>query len=158
MGYIREVVVNAPVEIVFRAWTSQAEAERWLAPSANVTFAEGGAYEFFWCADPDLDSTRGCRLVAIEPERRLVFEWQGNRNFIDLFRPPNERTLVEARFLPAPEPDRTTVVVEQRETRNLEGWVAYDEWMADAWEEALQGLKRYCENADAAPYWQQRQR
>src|SRR5262245_55053790 len=154
MGYIREIEVGAPIETVWRAWTSQAETERWLAPSANVTFVEGGAYEFFWSADPDTDSTRGCRVIAIEPEQRLVFEWQGNRNFIDLFRPPHERTLVEARFSWGDEPSHTTVVVEQRETRSLEGWVAYDEWMADAWEEALLGLKRYCESQDAAPYWQ----
>jgi len=152
MGYEKETVVNAPIAKVWAAWTSTEEAERWLAPRANVVFAVGKPYEFFWDDDPALDSTLGCNLLEVDPESRLVFEWQGKTDFLPMFEPERGgRTTVAVEFSQVEDGVRVRVV--QEEIRDLEDWAAYDAWMAAAWEMALGGLKAYCEEGGAKPYW-----
>jgi uncharacterized protein YndB with AHSA1/START domain len=154
MGYIREVEISAPVDRVWNAWTSSEEAQKWLAPRANVFFEKGGEYEFFWNEDPEIDSTLGCKLLAINPGERLAFEWQGKKEFLHMFKPPEgSRTIIEVRFISID--GETQVIVNQEETRNLPQWEAYDSWMASAWELALASLKSYCEGKSVKPYWQE---
>jgi uncharacterized protein YndB with AHSA1/START domain len=47
MGYIREIIISAPVERVFRAWATGPELPPWLAPRANVRLEVGGPFELF---------------------------------------------------------------------------------------------------------------
>jgi hypothetical protein len=80
---------------------------------------------------------------AVEEGHSLAFEWKGKSDFDALFAAPHGPTMMQARFESVPE--GTRLVVEQPETRPLHGWASYDEWMADAWEEALQVPKARCE-------------
>ncbi len=153
MSYQLEVEIFSPVATVWGSWTTTDQTERWLAPRANVVFEVGGAYELFWDDDPKRDSTLGCKLLEIEPESRLVFQWQGKSEFLHMFQPPKGApTTIEVRFAAVGEVTRVTL--SQRETRDLPLWEDYDHWMAMAWEVALNGLKSLCEQGDAKPYWQ----
>ena len=143
MSFEVSIRVVAPLQQVWGAWISAESAQGWLAPRANISFEEGGAYELFWDEDPEKDSTLGCRLLKIEPLTRLVFEWQGKTEFLPLFEPPNERTEVEVLFEGSD--DGVTVVLKEKESRDLEGWDEYQAWMAHAWEYAFAQLKRHCE-------------
>ena len=150
MGYIREITIDAPVAAVWRALSSPEELERWLAPKVEVELREGGAFEASWGERGD---TKGCRIVALEPQKRLRFQWRGKHEFDDLFAPPHGPTEVEVRLF-----DRdgaTHVALEQPETRHGRDWAAYDEWMAEAWEEKLQALRRECEGGDDSPYFRE---
>lgn len=118
MSYTKSARINAPIEDVWKAWASSASTSKWLTPKANVDFRPGGAFEFFWGDDPAKDSTFGCVLLQIEPEKLLRFEQQDNG---------------------------TLVTAEQAETRNHDDWAAYEDWMSKAWEMALVSLKEYCE-------------
>jgi uncharacterized protein YndB with AHSA1/START domain len=150
MGYIREITIDAPVDAVWRAFSSPGELERWLAPKVEVEFREGGAFEASWGERGD---TKGCRIVAIEPAKRLRFQWRGKHEFDDLFAPPHGPTEIEVRLV---ERDGAThVALEQPETRHGRDWAAYDEWMAEAWEEKLQALRRKCEGSDDSPYFRE---
>ena len=152
MAYEKHTVVAAPIESVWGAWTSTEEAQRWLAPKANIVFAVGEPYELFWDDDPAVDSTLGCKLLEVEPERRLVFEWQGKTDFLPMFEPNRGgKTPVAVELTQTEGGVRVRVV--QEETRDLEDWAAYDAWMAMAWEMALSGLKAHCEEGEATPYW-----
>jgi uncharacterized protein YndB with AHSA1/START domain len=153
MGYIREIEIAVPPSRAFRAWASEAEVIHWLAPRARVALAPGGPYELFWAESPETDSTQGCRVIAVEPDARIELEWRGRSDFDPLFAAPHGPTRVEVRFAPGGQAGSSRVVVEQRETRALPGWSAYDEWMADAWEEALVNLRGYLEGATIAPAW-----
>jgi len=138
--------INVPVAEVWKAWTSREALERWLAPKANISFREGGAWEFFWSDDPAKDSSLGCKILKIEPERLLRFEWQGKTEFLDMFLPPRgKRTAINVRFEKTASGTRVALV--QEETRNDAKWAAYESWMSKAWEMALQGLKKHCEEA-----------
>lgn len=150
MGFIREITIDAPVDAVWRALSLPGELERWLAPKVEVEFREGGAFEASW---GDLGDTKGCRIVALEPEKRLRFQWRGKREFDDLFAPPHGPTEIELRLV-----DRdgaTHLALEQPETRHGRDWAAYDEWMAETWEEKLQALRRECEGGDDSPYFRE---
>jgi uncharacterized protein YndB with AHSA1/START domain len=149
MGYSREVEIGASLATVWRAWTTREKTEAWLSPRARVEFVEGGAYEFFWDEDPALDSTLGCRLLTIEPQRRLVFEWQGKTEYLPMFTEPHGPTTVEVEFRETQ--DGVTLVLSQSETRLLPKWAEYDEWMSAAWEYALRALKSHCEQGERAP-------
>ncbi len=144
MSYGKEIDIAAPLDRVWAAWASRENAEKWLAPRANVVFEKGGAYEFFWDEDPNRDSTLGCKLLGIEPGQLLRFQWQGKTEFLSMFQEPHEPTAVEVRF--SGSGDTVHVTLEQKETRSLPGWKAYDEWMASAWEFALNELKTFCED------------
>lgn len=149
MGYTQTVDVDAAVGRVWKAWTGREATEKWLAPKANVKFRKGGAWEFFWSDDPKKDSTLGCKILGIEPERLLRFEWQGKAEFLEMFLPPKgRRTTIDVRFENAGK--RTRVTVAQEETRNDPRWTAYDAWMSKAWEMALQALKKHCEQDHVA--------
>lgn len=148
MSYVRKISIDAPLEKVWAAFGSNEELQRWLAPRADVHFAEGEPYELFWDEDPAIDSTLGCRMLRIEPQRLLRFQWQGKDDFMAMFRPPHGPTEVEVRFAHAD--GVTTLTLEQEETRDLPDWAAYDEWMAGAWEYALGQLAAYCEGGDVS--------
>jgi uncharacterized protein YndB with AHSA1/START domain len=150
MGYIREITIDAPVDAVWRALTTAEQLERWLAPKAVVDLRIDGPYELYW---GDRGDTRGCRVLAFEPEKSLRVEWRGKREFEDLFAPPHKLTKVEVRLLARDE--ATHVIVEQSETRHGRDWAAYDEWMAEAWESSLQSLRRLCESRDDSPYFRE---
>lgn len=148
-GYSLSIEIEAPVAEVWKAWTGREVLERWLAPKANVAFREGGAWEFFWSDDPAKDSTLGCKILKIEPERFLRFEWQGKTEFLDMFLPPRgRRTAIEVRFEKTA--TGTRVNLTQAETRDDAKWPAYEAWMSKAWEMALQGLKKRSEEAQMA--------
>ena len=144
MSYLKKVDIAAHLESVWTIWTNQKDAEKWLAPRANVIFEEGGAYGFFWNDDPKRDSTLGCKLLRIEPKQLLRFQWQGKTEFLPMFQEPHGPTEVEVRF--SAHDNVTHVTVEQPETRDLPDWQAYDDWMASAWEYALNQLKAHCES------------
>jgi uncharacterized protein YndB with AHSA1/START domain len=155
MGYSKEIEIEAQVERVWNAWLDKQETEKWLAPRANIRFEVGGEYEFFWNEDPGIDSTIGCKLLKIEQHKFLAFEWQGKKEFLYMFLPPRGmKTTIEVGFFPTG--DRgTRVVVSQAETRDLPRWKDYDNWMAAAWQMAMESLKNHCEGKAHKPYWEE---
>lgn len=144
MGYKVEKIIDAPIRKVWKSWSSENETKKWLAPKARVIFEENGAYEFFWDEDPNIDSTIGCKIKTIENGRRITFEWQGKTEYIGMFREPYGPTMIEVRFVEE-ENGKTKLILEQKETRELEKWKDYDEWMYGAWEYAIDCLKKYIE-------------
>ncbi len=150
MGYLREVEIDAPLDRVWQAFSSASELQHWLCERANVVLQPGGAFECYWGPNSSR-STEGCRIVALEPQRHLAFQFRGVGDFADVFQPPTSPTIIDVRFR-SDAPNHTTIVLEQSDTRpDVEGWAAYDEWAADAWEDALQGLKQRCEEGGTSP-------
>ena len=144
MSYTKSIHINAPLNKVWEAWTSAEHTRHWLAPRAKVEFRCGGAFEFFWSDNPERDSTLGCKLLEIEPEKHLKFEWQGKTEFLHMFLPPiGRRTIIDVQF--EKQDSGTMVRLIQAETRDHKEWPAYDTWMSKNWEIALESLKKYCE-------------
>ncbi len=143
MSYRLEIKINVPIENVWKAWSKSSEAVKWLSYKSNINFVENGQYEFFWDDDPEIDSTLGCTLLSIKDHTYFQFEWQGKNEYLYMFQPPYSKTNVEVFFQDLH--GSTSLIVGQKETRDLEHWSEYDSWMKDAWEYALQQLKTYLE-------------
>ena len=69
-----EVSVEAPLDLVWLAWTETERIMEWFAPAANIVPVKGGAFElFFYPADHTHMSMIGCVITAIDPMERIRF-------------------------------------------------------------------------------------
>ncbi len=91
-----EAVINAPVELVYRAWTDGDAFKAAYGPEreelrADIDLTIGGRYEWLW---DGVIGSNGCQVLSFIPGRMVSFSWNA---------PPTEP---ESRTL------RTWVVVE----------------------------------------------
>jgi len=71
-----------PLERAFQMFTDNKLLESWLTVHAEVDPVQGGRFELFWNPDDrQNDSTIGCKITAIEPNRFLSFTWKGPKEF-----------------------------------------------------------------------------
>ena len=120
----QEVLVAAPVDDVWAAWTTSAGATAVFAPAARIELRPGGPYELYFDASAPEGSrgSEGCAVIEFETPRRLVVSW----NF-----PPHlaairdEKTRFEVRLEPAAD-DPAQTLVRVRHT----GWRAGPDWDA----------------------------
>jgi uncharacterized protein YndB with AHSA1/START domain len=75
---IREaVVVDAPVEQVWEAWTTPEGVRSFFAPACNVELRVDGPYEILF--DPDAPAgergAEGMRVLSFQPKTMLAFTW-----------------------------------------------------------------------------------
>ena len=73
---VEQVVATDPATL-YSTWTSRDGLLERLGITANVDCRIGGRYEFLFLHDePEgLRGGEGCRILAMEPERLLVFTW-----------------------------------------------------------------------------------
>lgn len=136
----KEVVVDAGVDEVWEAWTTQAGVTSFFAPEAEIEARVGGAFRIYFdpLAPPGFKGADDMRFLALQPKKMLSFDWNA---------PPN---LSEARQ------QRTFVVVRlhsvsDKQTRvslHHTGWGEGGEWdkafayFDRAWVAVLTNLKR----------------
>jgi len=65
---------HAP-EKVWRALTDPVLLSEWLLPVAKLDLAPGAAFMFKTQAYPGWDGTVSCRMLEIEPQRKLSYTW-----------------------------------------------------------------------------------
>ncbi len=70
-----EVIVNAPLQAVWQAWSTNEGVRSFMAPKANIDLRIGGAYEIFFNPADDRMSTKGMKVLAYIPGEMLAFEW-----------------------------------------------------------------------------------
>ncbi len=76
-SFVCEATLQAPVQAVFRAWTSPEAFVRAYAPQGgelrvDMDLSIGGAYE--WLFDGRTGSN-GCQVLSYVPDRMLSFSW-----------------------------------------------------------------------------------
>jgi uncharacterized protein YndB with AHSA1/START domain len=100
-----EIVVDGPVEQVWRAWATEEGVRTFFAPGSRIEPRVDGAYEilFFPEAPPGRRGAEGARLLVLEPPTRIAFTWdapphlpriRGQRTivYVDLARMDERRT------------------------------------------------------------------
>ena len=70
-----EFELNHSPEKVWRALTDPQLLSEWLLPVIGLELVPGAAFAFKTQAYPGWDGTVNCRLVEIEPHRKLSFTW-----------------------------------------------------------------------------------
>jgi uncharacterized protein YndB with AHSA1/START domain len=70
-----EFDLRHPPEKVWRALTDPELLAQWLLPVLGLELAPGKAFSFKTQAYPGWDGTVNCRMLEIEPRRKLSYTW-----------------------------------------------------------------------------------
>ncbi len=116
----KTVVVPAPLDAVWAAWTTREGITSFFAPDAVVDARPGGAFHVHIDpgAPPGLKGADTMRFMAVQPQRMLSFDWNAPPS---LPQAREQRTLVILRF-EALEPARTRLALHHV------GWGDGGEW------------------------------
>lgn len=133
----------------FEMFTVGQLLQTWLAPVAEVEPRVGGKYELFW--EPSLrenNSTIGCRVTALQPDKFLSFEWKGPTGFKGFMNEADPLTHVLVCFIPVTgERDRTEVHLIHSGWRRTPDWEAARQWFETSWSGAFTELEKQVNGA-----------
>ena len=88
----------------FEMFTKNSHLQSWLTHVADVEPVVGGKYELFWDpSDRENNSTLGCKVAAIEPNKFISFEWKGPSQFKHFMNNADPLTSVVVFFIPCDE-------------------------------------------------------
>jgi uncharacterized protein YndB with AHSA1/START domain len=126
-----EIVVNAPVDEVWNAWTTVDGVKSFFAGGANIEPKAGGAYEIFF--DPSKPAGKrgadGMRILMIQPKSALAFTWNAPESFGPL---RDQLTHVMIRLYPAGE-GKTRVTLTHSGFGNGPEWDKVRDYFQNAW-------------------------
>ncbi|MCK5315926.1 MAG: SRPBCC domain-containing protein [Anaerolineales bacterium] len=115
-----EVVVNAGLKEVWKAWTTEAGVKTFFAPECNIDLRPDGPYEIFFNLDapPGERGGEGLRVLAVQPMQMFSFTWNAPPSLPQV---RGQRTHVIIRFS-AEDDERTRVSLYH------DGWGTGGEW------------------------------
>lgn len=138
------VRIDCNSDRAFEMFTDNELLASWFPVEADVDPVLGGKYELFWDpGDKENNSTKGCKVTAVEPGKMLAFEWKGPLQFKEFMNNADPLTHVVVIFIPCidGQVQSTEVHVVHSGWRSSEEWdeaVKFFEW---AWDEELKELK-----------------
>jgi uncharacterized protein YndB with AHSA1/START domain len=149
-GIIKEVTINAPLNLVWYAWTISERVSEWFAPETLVEAKEGGAYELYFIpGNNEGMNTKGCKITKLIHEKELHFTWKGPDQFEKLMNKENELTIVNVRFQSINN-GFTKVIVKHIGFKETEGWTEAINWHEMAWSGVLDSLKSALEKGEGS--------
>ncbi|HZG15063.1 MAG TPA: SRPBCC domain-containing protein [Candidatus Bathyarchaeia archaeon] len=138
-------VLDYPLELSFRLFTESEHLANWLTNAAEIEPVVGGKYELFWnTANREIDSTIGCKVLAVEENKLLCFEWKGSQKFAALMNETRPFTHVTIFFMPHER--GTEIHLLHNGWRDSVEWDEAREWFAMAWNMSFASLKKYIAN------------
>ena len=95
----KEVVVAAPIEAVWQAWTTRAGIRTFFAPDAEIDARVGGAFHIYInpLAEPGMKGADDMRFMALQPPTMLSFDWNAPPSLPEV---RAQRTFVVVRLAP----------------------------------------------------------
>jgi uncharacterized protein YndB with AHSA1/START domain len=145
---INEVRINAPLNLVWYAWTISNRVSEWFAPETVVEAKEGGAYELYFIPGNKTGmNTSGCKITKIIKEKELHFTWKGPDQFESLMNNENELTTVNV-SLESLNENSTKVIVEHIGFKDNNDWIEAIKWHQMAWSGVLDSLKSTLETGE----------
>lgn len=136
----KQVVVKAPIDAVWNAWTTTEGVKTFFAPDANVDARPDGPFQIYInpYAQPGMKGADDMRVLAVQDRKMISYTWNA---------PPSlpearaQRTVVIVRFKPLGE-NETQV------TMTHVGWGDGGEWdkafdyFSKAWDTVLGNLQQ----------------
>jgi uncharacterized protein YndB with AHSA1/START domain len=73
---VAEAVVNAPLDTVWRAWTTVDGIQSWMVAKADIDLRVGGLWRTSYTREADLagDAAIHHRILALDPGKMLAFQ------------------------------------------------------------------------------------
>ncbi len=142
-----EVIVNAGLDAVWEAWTTEAGIKTFFAPACKVELRAGGAYEMYFNPGgaPGERGGEGNVILALQPKNMLAFTWNAPPH-LPLVR--QQRTSVVLRFKEIA-PGKTKVTLAESGWGEGEEWDQAFAYFNRAWQEIV--LPRLQHRFDAGP-------
>jgi len=136
----KEVIVNASVEAVWDAWTTQEGAVTFFAPRANIGLTIGGAYELLFDIEAPEGSrgSEGMKILSFLPLEMLSFEWNAPPQYPTVRQ--GQRTWVVVQFHPFGK-NGVRVRLTHLGWRKGEDWDKVFRYFKDAWDTVLGRLE-----------------
>jgi hypothetical protein len=126
----------------FAMFTINRHLEKWLTQIADVEPKVGGKYELFWnLENRDDDSTLGCKILVIQPNQFLCFEWKGPKQFKHFMNEAKPLTNVVVFFIP--QEQGTEVHLLHTGWSDTKEWEEARHWFDKTWKTALLELQKY---------------
>lgn len=137
---VKEVVVKATPEVVWRTWTTAEGIKSFFAPDARVEPRPDGPFEIYFnpYAAPGLRGADEMRFMALQEPRFLSFTWNAPPHLPDARK---QRTLVTLRFTPAANGE-TRIVLHHSGWGDGGQWDQTFEYFNSAWGRVLANLKK----------------
>ena len=81
-----EIVVNAGIDDVWKAWTTKEGVKSFFAPDCNIELKIGGAYEMLFDLEAEQGSRggEGMKFLAIQSNKLLSFTWNAPPHIPDV--------------------------------------------------------------------------
>lgn len=131
----------------FEMVTVNEHLEKWLTEAADVEPEVGGKYELFWdLNDKENNSTKGCKVLALQPGKLLSFEWKGPKQFSHFMNETRPLTHVVVTFIPCEE--GTEIHLVHTGWGTTSEWEEARQWFEKAWEIAFATLQKYVSGND----------
>ncbi len=137
--FIRKgVVVEAPIEKVWQAWTTEAGV-RFIAEGARIELEPGGPYEWYFSMEAPEGSRggEGNTVLAVDPMRFLAFEWNAPPSYPEI-RKQKHQVLLQLEPIGD---DQTKVVLTSLGFGNGQQWEDVHAYFEEAWDAVLGRLK-----------------
>lgn len=154
---VAERIVRGTPDELFRRWTTVEGVRQFFAPDAVIDPRKGGEYTIIFAPqqDPHGEShgTKGARILAFEPGKKLVFEWiTFTSKELDGVPGPPLAPLAERNVSPLPTAVEVTFVPKSADETLVRlrhyGWPAGEKWaearafFARVWPAVLEGMER----------------
>ncbi len=136
----KEIVVAAPIQVVWQSWTTKAGIESFFAPEAEIDAKVGGAFHIHInpFGEPGMKGADDMRFMALQAPTMLSFDWNAPPSLPEIRK---QRTFVVVRLADV---DGKSTRVSLHHT----GWGTGDEWdktfayFDRAWGNVLASLKK----------------
>lgn len=139
---VHEVEVNAPVDRVWHAWTTNDGAKAFFSPNVNIDLRVGGPYEIYFdmTQEPGMRGAEGCHVLSFLPKRMLSFEWNAPPA-IPALREADVKTVCVVEFDSLDE-NTTKITHSQLGFGEGEDWDAYWDYFDKAWGYVLENCRK----------------
>ncbi len=146
----KSVTVDAPVEDVWWAWTTDAGIRSWLVDDSRIELRVGGPYEWYFLTDGEVGGrgSEDCHVIGFQTPTMLTFTWNA---------PPHlpearaQRTVVLLRLRPDDADEGTRVELTQLGWGDGGQWDEAHDYFNAAWGRVLDRLRAYFAGEDDLP-------
>lgn len=136
----KQVVVNAPIAEVWKAWTTRDGIRSFFAPDARIEARPDGPFEIYMnpFAQPGMKGADDMRFMAVQEPTMLSFTWNAPPYYPEI---RQQRTLVIVR-LRAEDAAHTQVSLAHVGWGEGDKWDAVFKYFDDAWGRVLANLQK----------------
>ncbi len=152
---VKEVIVNAPREAVWQAWTTPQGLQSFFARNVNMELRPAGPFEMLFDheAEEGLRGSEGCMVLSFVEEEMLSFTWNAPPEFM---MERSDHTVVVLQFAEV-DVDRTRVTL-RHDGWSWKGpragqkgrWGEVRDYFDDEWDRVLKNLRN---RFDEGPRW-----